>query len=86
MQLSTDEITILLQILLILLGIIVLYHLVFAAWSLRKILKRVEAVTRNVEELLMKPIHMADTGVEFVTSLLAEHQKKASKKKSKKSE
>lgn len=84
MELTTDEIIILLQILMILLGIIVLYHLMFAAWSLRKILKRAESVTRHAEELLMKPIHMADTGVEFITSMLAEHQKKAAKKKAKK--
>jgi len=84
MQLSTDEIIIILEIVTFAFAIIVLYHLAFVAVNLRKILGRVDSVTKQLEEVVLKPISMADAVVDHISSFVEDHQKKADKKTAKK--
>ena len=81
MQLSTDEIIILLQILTLIVAVILLYHLIFAVLSLRKILHRFDTVTKQVEEVVLKPISMADATVDWVVDFVEGHHKKGDPKK-----
>ncbi|MCB9808273.1 hypothetical protein H6770_03365 [Candidatus Peribacteria bacterium] len=64
--------------------IVVLYHILFVVVDLRKIMRRVQLITKEIEGLVMKPITVADQILEGVLSLLEDQQKKTSKKSSKK--
>ena len=81
MQLSTDEIIILLQILTFIVAVILLYHLVFAVVTLRKILQRFDTVTKQIEEVVLKPISMADATVDWVVDFVEGYQKKGNQNK-----
>ena len=83
MELSTDEIIIILEVVTFVFAIIVLYHLVFVAVNLRKILGRIDAVTKQVEEVVLKPISMADAVVDHISHFVEGQQKKAAKKAAK---
>ncbi len=60
--------------------IIVLYHVLFIVWDLRKIARRFEDVTSQVEAVILKPLSVADQGVqwliEFIESKAKKHKKK----------
>ncbi len=60
--------------------IVALYHIIFIAVDARKVAKRIERVTREVESVLMKPLGMTDSALEWVQSFFLE---KAKKKKGK---
>ncbi len=81
MQLSTNEIIILLQILTFIVAVILLYHLIFAVVTLRKILKRFDTVTKQIEEVVLKPISMADATVDWVVDFVEGYQKKGNQNK-----
>jgi cell shape-determining protein MreC len=81
MQLSTEEVIIILQIVAFVLLLVLLYHLIFAAVSLRKVLKRVDTVTDQVEQVLLKPISMADATVDWISGMLEGAHKKHTHKK-----
>ncbi|MEI8230493.1 MAG: hypothetical protein WCG83_05175 [Candidatus Peregrinibacteria bacterium] len=59
--------------------LIVLYHLIFIAVDLRKIFRRFEDITREVEGVIMKPLSMADKILEWLVEMVESHQKKAIK-------
>ena len=46
--------------------LIVLYHTLFVVVDLRKILRRIETVTKELESVLMKPISVADKALQWV--------------------
>ena len=46
--------------------IVVLYHLLFIVVDLRKVLRRVDDVTEQVEAMILKPISMADQILQWV--------------------
>ena len=77
---SADVLTYL-QITAVLMVVIVLYHLLFIAVDLRKILRRVQMITKEVEGLIMKPINVADHILEGIVKFLEEQQKSAEPKK-----
>jgi len=79
MQLSTDDIIILLEILSFGFLIILFFNLIFASVSLRRILKRADTVTKQVEQVVLKPISIADATVDWMTHLLEGSKKKAPK-------
>ena len=81
--LTSDQVLFILQLLIFLLLVIVLYQLMFAAFNLRRILKRVNKVTEGVEEVVMKPITMADAIVEWVAKAVEDFQRKQVKKSGK---
>lgn len=76
MTLETADILLALRIGISLLGLLVLYHLLFITVDLRRILKRIDHLTREVEDVIMKPLSMADAIVEWLTQFLEEMQKK----------
>lgn len=46
---------------------IVLYHILFIVVDLRKILRRIEGITAEVEGMIMKPIGLLDHLLQWVT-------------------
>lgn len=56
--------------------LIVLYHVIFIVVDLRKILRRVEGVTREIEDVLMKPLSMIDSILQWVLDMIERTQKK----------
>lgn len=81
---SADVLTYL-QISVAVLVVIVLYHVLFIAVDLRKVLRRIESITGEVENIIMKPVHAADYILEGIVKYLeteSKGKKKSSKKKS----
>jgi len=76
---STADIMTALYIAVAVLLLIVLYHLIFIVVSLRKVMKRVENVTTEIETVILKPLSMTDQAIEWVSGFL-EGKKKHSKK------
>ena len=76
---STDVLTYL-QITVAVLLVVVLYHVLFIAVDLRKVLRRIESITHEVENIIMKPINAADYILEGIVKYL-ESQQGGSKKK-----
>ena len=63
--------------------IVVLYHILFIVVDLRRVLRRLDSLTAEVESLLLRPLSMADTLFQWLThwvESLPEHQKKHEKK------
>lgn len=52
--------------------IVVLYHVLFIVVDLRKIVRRFEDITAQVEEVIMKPLSMADQAVQWVVEFIQE--------------
>ena len=61
--------------------IIALYHIIFIAVDARKVAKRVERVTREIETVIMKPLSMTDSALEWMQSFFQEKAKKHQAKK-----
>ena len=75
-----------LEVTAVLLLIAVLYNLLFIVVDLRKVMKRVELITKEVQNIILKPINLADQVLEGVTKYMEEHGKNPGKdaKKTKK--
>ena len=76
---SSDVLTYL-QITVAVLLVVVLYHFLFIAVDLRKVLRRVEYVTKEVENVIMKPINAADYILEGIVKYLEEQGATKTKK------
>ncbi len=79
MMLSPDDILTALLIAVAVLLLIVLYHALFIVVDLRKIMRRVEDVSQQVEEIIMKPLTMTDKILEWLLEYI-ESLEKPSKK------
>ena len=60
--------------------IVVLYHLLFIVVDLRKIMRRMEDTTAQVEALILKPLAILDEAFQWVMDHLS-HTKKSRKHK-----
>ncbi|OIO54694.1 hypothetical protein AUJ46_02630 [Candidatus Peregrinibacteria bacterium CG1_02_54_53] len=60
--------------------LIVLYHVIFIVVDLRKVMRRVEEMTQELEDVLMKPISMVDAILQWVLDTI-EHTKKKHNRK-----
>ncbi|TSC57615.1 MAG: hypothetical protein Greene041619_1043 [Candidatus Peregrinibacteria bacterium Greene0416_19] len=60
MTLLMPDILMFLYIIVAVMIIVVLYHALFIMVDLRKVLRRVEDITAQVEAVILKPISMAD--------------------------
>jgi hypothetical protein len=58
--------------------IVVLYHVIFIVVDARKIARRIESLTEEVETVIMKPLSMADQLLQWMVEFV---QEKAEKKK-----
>jgi cell shape-determining protein MreC len=56
--------------------IIVLYHILFIVVDLRKIARRFEDVTSQVEAVILKPLAIADQAMQWVTHLIEQQKRK----------
>lgn len=61
--------------------IVVLYHVLFIIVDVRKIVRRVEGVSHQVEELITKPLQMTDHILEWVLDYIQSFEKKGEHKK-----
>ena len=60
MEISSGDILAFLYILIGVMLVVVLYHVLFIVVDMRKIMRRVEGITQQVEEVILKPISIAD--------------------------
>ena len=55
--------------------IVVLYHVLFIVVDLRKIVRRIEMITDELELVLLKPLSMTDKALEWVMHKLEDGKK-----------
>lgn len=79
MPLTFQQVLLFLYMLVAVMLIIVLYHVIFIVVDARKISKRVEIVTREIQEVILKPLSAVDQVMDFVMDFI--HQKSKDKKK-----
>jgi cell shape-determining protein MreC len=65
-----------LEIAAVVLLLVALYHVIFVVVDLRKIMRRVEEVSSEVEDVIMKPLSMVDRILQWVMEMVESHQKK----------
>ena len=63
--------------------IIALYHLMFILVDLRKVMRRFEDMTSQVEDVLMKPLAIADHAVQWVVEFIEQKRTQGAKHHSK---
>jgi cell shape-determining protein MreC len=80
MQLSSGEILTGLYIVIGIMLIVVLYHVLFIVVDLRKVLRRIEDITAQVESVILKPISMADQILEWVVDHIESWKEEKGKK------
>jgi hypothetical protein len=69
-MLNANDLLLGLQIAVAVMLIVVLYHALFVVVDVRKIVRRVEDITAQVEDVLMKPLSMADQVLEIVLQFI----------------
>lgn len=76
--LSMNDLLLGIRIIISLLALIVLYHVLFIVVDLRKILRRVDDITEQVEAIILKPISLADQLLQKLMELIesATHRRK----------
>jgi len=79
MPTSFDVLTYL-QISVAILLILVLYHALFIAVDVRRIVRRIDDITRQVEDVIMKPISMVDQILEWILGNIEATRRKTKKK------
>jgi|GEM_PF-1277774 len=80
MMLTADDVLTGLLIAVAVLLLIVLYHALFIVVDMRKIMKRVEGVSEQVEDVIMKPLVMTDKILEWVLEYIEGLDKSGQKK------
>lgn len=78
---TTADILVYIRILVAIMLVVVLYHALFIVVDLRKILRRLEEITEQVESMIMKPLNVADHILAGIVDYLnaqgeGEHKKK----------
>ncbi len=63
--------------------IVVLYHLLFIVTDLRKIMRRFEETTAQVEAMILKPLSIIDEAFTWVVDHVQHHSKKKKHKSGK---
>lgn len=76
---TANDVFTFLSILAVLMTVLALYHLLFILVDVRKIVRRFDDVTMQVEALILKPISVADQILLWVMEQI-EHKKKHAKK------
>lgn len=60
--------------------IVVLYHAIFIVVDVRKVMRRFETVTEELEAVLMKPLSMTDRALDWMIGFFQEKADKHGKK------
>lgn len=81
--LSAPDLLLGLQIVISVIVVVVLYHVLFIVVDLRKVLRRVDDITEQVEAIILKPISLADQILGKVMELMEStaKEKKGKRKK-----
>lgn len=77
---SPDDIMMGLYIAVAVMLIVVLYHIIFIVVDARKIARRIENLTQEVETVVMKPLSMADQLLQWMVEFIQEKAEKHEKK------
>jgi hypothetical protein len=80
MVLTADQVLTAILILVAVMLVIVLYHALFIVVDLRKVMKRVESVSGQVEDIIMKPLTMTDTILQWVLEYIESLDRSGKKK------
>ena len=86
MQVSLNDVLLMLSIIAVAMAIILAYHLIFAAVSLRRIADRMDDLSKEIEGLVLKPIGAIEYLLDWVAGTVegmreAKEQKKVHHKK-----
>lgn len=81
MSWSTDDIMTGLYIAVAVMLIVALYHVIFIVVDLRKITRRFDNLTEEVEAVLMKPLSMTDRALDWLIQFFNEKASKHHNKK-----
>ncbi|TSC58319.1 MAG: hypothetical protein Greene041662_764 [Candidatus Peregrinibacteria bacterium Greene0416_62] len=81
---SAPDLLLGLQIVISVIVIVVLYHVLFIVVDLRKVLRRVDDITEQVEAIILKPISLADQILGKVMEMMEAGGHKTHKGKKKK--
>jgi len=68
-----------LEITAVLLFILVLYNVLFIVVDLRKVMKRVEVITNEIQNVILKPINVADHILEGIVKYMETQQEPSGK-------
>ena len=61
--------------------IIALYHVIFIVVDARKVMRRAERISHELQTVILKPLAMTDQLLEWVTGAIKKHEKKVEFKK-----
>lgn len=86
MQLTLPDILVIASIIAVFLLIVLLYHLIFVAVDLRKIMQRMDDITEELEDIVMKPLSIIEESMGWIMEFLMSFANKDEKKKHKKVE
>lgn len=84
MILTANDVLTAILILVAIMLVIVLYHALFIVVDLRKVMKRVQSVSEQVEDIIMKPLTMTDKILEWVLEYIESLDHSGKKKHEKK--
>lgn len=76
MEFTAPEILVWLYGIVAVMLIVSLYHVLFIVVDLRKVLRRIERVTAQIEAVVVKPLHMTDQFFQWVMEHLEHRGKK----------
>ncbi|MBM3231613.1 hypothetical protein FJZ28_04810 [Candidatus Peregrinibacteria bacterium] len=78
---TTGDVLLYIRILVAVMLVVVLYHTLFIVVDLRKILRRIEGITEQLESIIMKPINVADHILAGIVEYLNEQGGEGKKRK-----
>ncbi|MFH0769919.1 MAG: hypothetical protein V1926_00920 [Candidatus Peregrinibacteria bacterium] len=78
---TMDQILFGLEIAVAVMLIVLLYHALFIVVDLRKIMRRIEDITGHVEDVIMKPLNMADLILQWIIERIDSDRKNKKEKK-----
>lgn len=84
LQITYSDILTLLSIVAVALLVIVLYNLIFVSASLRRTADRLDALSEDIESLILKPIGTIDYVIDWFIAMIENMKGKAEKKNKKK--
>ncbi len=86
--LTYDQVIAFLTILTLVMTVVLLYHFIAISLSVRRITRRADTVSRELEEVIMKPLSAADSAMDWIIGFLdgLREKKNAGKKHKSKAE
>ncbi len=81
LQLTYNDVLMFLSIVAVAMLIILLYHLIFASVSLKRMAQRMDDLSKDVEAIILKPISAIDYVLEWFLAVVESMRDDSSKKK-----